>query len=390
MSALAVRLYAPPLLFALVATFHTFVPTQAEATGGLFTVTWTLYSDQVGTANQTKTATFPTASGYVGTSPLPKFTVPQSVIKNTTGYATCAPGACRPGYPISKAWYSYWNLRGSFRPNNPYGATMTTTVQFPTTMGNTGLLFTGDPVTPTTTFDGRYDFWRQGSIMITPGPNRFGGTMQFFYGPNHRYYQLITFYTGGNYSTEAFGSGKPPISTYHESQVGEFVIGRQMDRYVLTNPSHVYRAVIGNTIPSSAPCNNSLYQTKVVRPPTNPGCEYWRKNVQYLSTIVPFTTGMITGAQANGYTTTVHTLTGYDNRTPAGLNGVISMVRPRLTHTYVTPGLGVPGSGKRRSAVSTWQVYFHFVPEPGGTAVVIAGAVTLAGLYRRRRHSVKR
>ena len=164
------RLYVPALFFALVAAFHTFVPTQAEAATGLFAVTRTLYSDQVGNVNQTKTASFPTATGYVGTSPLPKFTVPQSAIKDTTGYALCFPGICRSGYPSSKAWYSYWNLRGSFRPNNPYGATQTTTVRFPTTMGSTGPpLGTGDPVTPTT---------RSLGLFPRPGPWRHTGSAE--------------------------------------------------------------------------------------------------------------------------------------------------------------------------------------------------------------------
>ena len=113
------RLYFAPLFFALVAAFHTVIPTQAEAATAMFSTKRTFFSDGVGQGNQTRTASFPTATGYVGTTSLPKFTVPQSVIKNTTGYAACVPGVCRPGYPMSSAWYSYWNLRGSFRPNNP-------------------------------------------------------------------------------------------------------------------------------------------------------------------------------------------------------------------------------------------------------------------------------
>ena len=362
------RLYVPALFFALVAAFHTFVPTQAEAATGLFAVTRTLYSDQVGNVNQTKTASFPTATGYVGTSPLPKFTVPQSAIKDTTGYALCFPGICRSGYPSSKAWYSYWNLRGSFRPNNPYGATQTTTVRFPTTMSNPTdpPLGRGDPVTPTTTFGGRYDFSRAGSIMITPGPNHFGGTMQFFYGPNQRYYQLVTLQLG---ITKAYGVGQPPISTDHESQLGEFVIGRQMDRYWMTSYGY-FRITTGGT-------------------PYSPGDDVVYR-AQYISTIVPFTTGMITGYQPVGWTVTVHTVTGYDNRTPAG-HGVISLVRPRLVHIYVAPhDPNEPIGRTHGSSLSTWQIDFHFLPEPGGTAMLAAGVVALAGLYRRRRHSVER
>ncbi len=376
------RLYALPLLLALVAAFHTLVPKQAEAATGLFAVRRIFYSDQVGQGNRTRTVFFPTATGYVGTTSLPRFTVPQSVIKDTTGYEKCFPGICRAGYPQSKAWYSYWNLRGSFRPNNPYGATMTTTVRFNTTMGNTGPpLGTGDPVTPTTTFDGRYDFRRAGSIMITPGPNRFGGTMQFFYGPNHRFYQFNTIFSV--YASKAYGNGPPAISTDHESHVGEFVIGRQMDRYWLTTFGY-QRYLIGST-PGGGFCTMTS-----ATPGGAPLCEYYLLNVQYISTIVPFTTGMITGYQPLGYTTTVHTLTGYDNRTPAGLNGMISLVRPRLVQRYLVPWVPNEPPWKTTSSLSTWQIDFHFLPEPGGSAMMAAGVVALAGLYRRRRHSVER
>jgi hypothetical protein len=383
--AVVMRLYALPLFFALVATFHTVVPTQTEAATAMFSAKRTFFSDEVGAANQTRTASFPTATGNVGPTSLPKFTVPQSVIKDTTGYAACPPGTCRGGYPNSTAWFSYWNLRGSFRSNNPYGATMTTTVRFPTTMGNTGPpLGTGDPMTPTTTFDGRYDFLRRGSIMITPGPNRFGGTMQFFYGPNQRYYQFSTVNTVGSIHRN-YGYGPPSISADHESQVGEFVIGRQMDRHRFTSYG-IFRYLTGMT-PSGGYCT-----TASATPSGAPLCRYLVDKAQYISTIVPFTTGMITAYQpaAPWWTTTVHTLTGYDNRTPNGLSGVISLVRPRLVHTYLVRPDSKRPPAMVRAPASAWQIDFHFLPEPTGVAMLAAGFVTLVGLYRRRRYPVER
>jgi hypothetical protein len=357
-----VRFYAPPLLSILISAACTLVPEQADAETGLFSIRRTFHSDQVGQGNRTRTASFPTASGYVGTTSVPRFTVPQSAIKDTTGYGNCIPGTCRTGYPWSKAWYSYWNLRGSFRPNNPYGATTTTTVRFPTTMGNTGPpIATGEPVTPTTTFDGRYDFRRHGSIMLTPGPNRFGGTMQFFYGPNHHYYQFTSVITVPC-CRKAYGGGQPPVSTNHESNVGEFVVGRQMDRFLMT-PGQQYRATDG--------AGNFLVS-----------------NVQYVSTIAPFTTGMITGYQPFGRTTTVHTLTGYDNRTTTSmgkLSGVISLVRPRLVHTYlkeVDPNAPI---GMTWATASSWQIDFQFLPEPRAVAMLATGFAALACLCRSRR-----
>jgi hypothetical protein len=362
MSEARVGLYTPTLFVALLAAFQAFVLSQAEAATGLFAVGRTSYNDQVGRPNQTKTAFFATASGYVGTTAPPKFTVPQSVIKDTTGYAACIPGNCLAGYPESKAWYSYWNLRGSFRPNNPYGATMTTTVRFPTTMGNTGPpLGTGEPVTPTTAFNGRYDFSRAGSIMITPGPKRFGGTMQFFYGPNQRYYQFITILSV--YYSKANGVGPPSISTYQESRIGDLVIGRQIDRYQVTS-GFVYKRTTG-------------------------AGAYIESKIQNVSTIAPFTTGMITVYQPFGWTTTIHTLTGYDNRTPAGLNGVISLVRPRLVHSYLKP-FDPAKPIHTWASIRNWRIDFRFLPEPRSTATLAAGVVVLAGLYRRHRQSVKR
>jgi hypothetical protein len=270
---------------------------------------------------------------------------------------------CRIGYPESKAWYSYWNLRGSFRPNNPYGATMTTTVRFNTTMGNTGPpIGTGEPVTPTTTFDGRYDFRRAGSIMITPGPNRFGGTMQFFYGPNQRYYQFVTIWSV--YASKANGAGPPSILTDHESQFGEFAIGRQIDRYRLT----------------------SGYYAKA----TTGAGGYIESKVQNVSTIVPFTTGMLTAYQPFGRTTTVQTLTGYDNRTTTTmgkLSGVISLVRPRLVHAYLNPFDPFDPTDPIYmvwASARAWRIDFHFLPEPGSAAMLGTGLAALAGLYRRR------
>ena len=91
------RLYASPLLLSLVAALHTLVPTQAEAASALFSVVRINYNDGVGVGDQTISIEFDTASGYVGTGTVPKFTAPQSVIKNTSRYAYCTSGTCRSG-----------------------------------------------------------------------------------------------------------------------------------------------------------------------------------------------------------------------------------------------------------------------------------------------------
>jgi uncharacterized protein (TIGR03382 family) len=108
---------------------------------------------------------------------------------------------------------------------------------------------------------------------------------------------------------------------------------------------------------------------------------------------------MITGSNyfgvgtpgGSGWFNTIYTLTGYDNRTittMGRLSGVISLVRPRLVHAY-SPSAFPDEPMVSRSFLRIWQMDFHFLPEPGGTVMMAAGVVALAGLYRRRRRSVK-
>ena len=118
-----------------------------------------------------------------------------------------------PGYTTLSYW-SYYNGPGKFGPNN--GATGPTRIVFPTTMGNPYPTYTstyqkwingnygdGNPVTPTTTFSGLYDMSRGGSITVTPGPRRFGGTFRLFYGPNAGWYQYVYYFAPAFY--KAYG-----------------------------------------------------------------------------------------------------------------------------------------------------------------------------------------
>jgi len=133
------------------------------------------------------------------------FTLPQSFIKYTGTTTRGYPKDFTPGYTTTHYW-SYYNGPGKFGPN--HGATGRTRVVFPTTMGNPYPTYTstyqkwingnygyGAPVTPTTTFDGRYDLSRGGSITVTPGPRRFGGTFRLFQGPNAGWRQYIDYFS---------------------------------------------------------------------------------------------------------------------------------------------------------------------------------------------------
>ena len=323
--------------------------------------------------------------------PAPNFTAPSKFIVDYTYYGKCVPGTCAPGYPQSKAWYSYWNLNGSFRPNNSRfgGAATATTVRFATTNPQIPPMNQGNPVTPTTTpcvgdgtvgggcgylahdlgtrmagdkisfVDGKYDFSRAGSIMVTPGTNRFGGTMHFFYGPNHVYYQLISI--NSPHFSKAYGPQMDVRDPDANTVLGSVQYGGPFNIYRLT-PGNLYRLTTGP-----------------------PDYGYYSRRNPYFYTLLPFTTGMVSVWEPFGVNSAYFTLTGYDNRTALGLNGNISMIRARLVHTYSVPRDPSDPIEMTWASGSAWQMTFHFLPEPGSTVMMASGLVVLAGLYRLRR-----
>jgi len=378
----------------------------------------------------------PPAIADVGsTAPHPAFTAPKSFIKNTTYTFMCSGYYCDYSSAVkSSGWYSYWNGKGMFRPNNPNAATTTTTVRVRTTMDGydptlmgwpavTRTFLTGmgkasrtvmvatpsptagyDRITPTeggctgpiaatvppvgascpgtTQFDGYYRDDRGGSIMIWPGPNRFGGTMGWFSGPNQRFYQLIIL--NGPYTSITFPPA--PLSLQTPSSV-ETVIGEVVAvpssrgyRYQLTTPYHQNRRVIGSTTMGAACTINDIGSA-------NPDCRYLQKTVQYLATRAPYTTGRVQGWEPNGNTNTIQTATGYDNRTSMGLNGVISLVHPRLTHSYLRDRSVDPTKPIQLvwSTSRMRKIDFRFLPEPLGACMLAWGLAVLAGLRLMRR-----
>jgi hypothetical protein len=68
-----------------------------------------------------------------------------------------------------------------------------------------------------------------------------------------------------------------------------------------------------------------------------------------------------------------------------GVGRVVSMVRPRLIHTYTVPlDPGDPITNTRQVA-RLWRLTVFFVPEPAGMLLLGAGAAALLGLSRMRR-----
>jgi hypothetical protein len=69
-----------------------------------------------------------------------------------------------------------------------------------------------------------------------------------------------------------------------------------------------------------------------------------------------------------------------------GVTRVVSMVRPRLTHTYTVPL--DPDSDpitNIRQVARMWRLKVFFLPEPAGTLLVGTGIAVLLGLSRMRR-----
>jgi len=362
------------------------------------------------------------------------FTLPQSFIRSTEPYYTHFKSVRTPGYTTT--WFrSYYNGPGKFAPS--HGATGPTRIVFPTTMGNPYPTYTstyrkwingndgnGDPVTPTSTFDGRYDMSRGGSITVTPGPRRFGGTFRLFYGPNAHWEQFIYYFTPtlyeatGHYVCLDEGKFGCTPSTF-ASDIGDTTAGYYATWYLLTENGR-HRATTPTTPSGKAPTpyGNASYVTGMRR---------------YLNLIHPWTTGFakvhnargsppgwtrrggkinpepIT-PQAQGYdislggvilsvkkrnynwnfnktlsTLTTTTSTPY-TQVLKGVTRIVSLVRPRLVHDY-----NVPLDPSVDPIINIWQaarihtMKVFFLPEPTGLLMLSTGLGLLAVLRRATR-----
>jgi hypothetical protein len=350
-----------------------------------------------------------------------------------------------PGYTSISGW-SYYNGPGRFGPSNPYAATTTTRLVFPTPLGNpTPNYGSGAPSTPTTTFSGRYDFDRAGSINVTPGPNRFGGTMQLFHRPAAYWYAYIWYFSPNIY--KAYGSVRcqdPPGVTCTPSvvsSIGDITSTGMVTRFLLNNNASTgtgnrVKALTAKATtpislgPGTFPTSGGYGTPKY----GNPASYIAAKNY-YLHTIHPWTTGFASvynpleaptpiTPQLQGYDTslgganitvthvytaalfnsTLNTVT-YTQQTYKqylmGVERVVSMVRPRLQHRYTSNpvisnfrtcrvdwrslGRGWPSPSARcAQAARLFTMKVFFLPEPTGL-LLGAGVAALLGLSRMRR-----
>jgi hypothetical protein len=356
------------------------------------------------------------------------FTLPTEFI-NFTGTFTITPKTGWPGYTtITK--YDYYNGPGVFEPN--HGATGPTRVVFPTTMGNPYPTYTstdqkwingnygdGNPVTPTTTFNGLYDMSRGGSITVTPGPRRFGGTFRLFYRPEAYWYQYIYYYTPaiykayGDFSCLDEGMFDCTPGTF-KSSIGDTTAGFQATWYLLNvTGTGTGKQTRANTAKATAP--TTPYGTD--RTPYG-NASFITGMRRYLNLIHPWTTGFakvhnpvgspnIITPQAQGYDISLGgadiTVTHYDRvqvwspeyssssyyttttkkQYLYGVTRVVSMVRPRLIHSYTVRNTlaGLPNTWQ---AARLWSLKVFFLPEPGGMLMLGAGIAALLGLSRIR------
>jgi len=350
------------------------------------------------------TATLTTLTSEAG------FAIPSALLGNTTYYWACPSKGfqCYDGYPESKGQYSFWNGRAHFQKSNPEAATAPTTIRVrtfydgwlngpssangPIDKTKSGMNIpptaAGTPVYSTTRWSGNYSYDRGGSIMITPGTNRFGGTLRWFGGPNAFFYQLISGFDPLWFKAYSVSL---PLSEQTASdvpmEVGEVALNSYNTRYRLTNPAHELMDVVSTTGTSAAGCSGGA--TRMASLPA--GCEFYVKVANYIITRAPYTTGHVSNWDVFG-TSTFQTETGYDNRfidpTTGGLKGVVSMVHPRLFTAYT---VDPPQSPSKGAINRTWgsarlrRMDFHFLPEPAGIAMLAAGFATLVGLHRIRR-----
>jgi hypothetical protein len=356
------------------------------------------------------------------------FTLPTASFLDLIGTYTITPKTGWLGY-TTFSYLSYYNGPVRMRSQNVHTNQDPSRIVFPTTNGNPYPNYAkGQPVTPTTTFNGLYDFERVGEINVTPGPRQFGGTYRYFHGPNNStffqnvfkfdplIYDAFGAYTCFN--NGQFGCTKDNFV----SDIGDTTIIYTFTRFLLnvkgtgtgdrqqTSTAKAttatgeggYPTVNGQGTPNGLPAS---YVTAVQR---------------YLDLIHPWTTGFASVSQPAGSPNVITPYaTGYDkdlqgapkvtvtvtnfesvwNKTISALDvetstrksylynvgRVVSLVRPRLIHTYTTPVDHSKPIWMSWGVARIWALKVWFLPEPSGMLLLGTGIAALLGLARIRR-----
>jgi len=290
----------------------------------------------------------------VGTSGDSVFIWTGALSSRVSSTLTVASTAHIPGYPTATRHYSYFNLAGYFYKSNTYAPSSTTTLMGPTS---------------TTRSANNYAFSRGGNIKVTPGVNRFGGTMRMYFAPGAYYYEGKAIQSVG-YATYRWNAVRTKTNNGNGST-------RNIHGYAYSDPQvgPVSGVPQTYTYGSTQQTHTSLQTT---------GGEFVKYQFWAFSSIVPWTTGMVEVYQSLGYYVTTLAATGSDNRTAAGLNGTLSLVQPLQFHNYRTSAGEVTTSPYHTSWIR--QAKLNFLPEPGAIALLGVGLLGVGGLYRIRKN----
>jgi hypothetical protein len=346
------------------------------------------------------------------------FTLPTGFI-DFIGTFTLTAKTAFPGY-TSISGLNYYNGPGYFAAG--HGAASPTRVVFPTTGGNpTPNYGTGNPVTPTTTFSGRYDFQRAGSINVTPGPRRFGGTLQMFYRSTSFFYQYIYYFAPAYY--KAYGSflcqNPPKVTCYagSVSNIGDVTSSGMVTRFLLNVKGTGTGMQVGD---NTAKATTAIDPTYGTFPTPYGNASFIVAKNYYLHLIHPWTTGFASvynpletpfriTPQEQGYdvnlggaditVTHIYTSANFNSTLSTvtytqltykqymnSVNRVVSMVRPRLKHVYQKPlDLSTDPIISNFQAARLYTIRVFFVPEAAGALMLGAGLTILLALARMRR-----
>jgi len=335
------------------------------------------------------------------------FTLPQSFL-TFSEVSTLTAKTAWPGYTTTYYYIGY-NGPGKFQPN--FGSTASNLrLVFPTTGGNpTPNYGLGSPLTPTTTFYGRYDVSRGGSIHVTPGPRRFGGTFRLFFAPEAGWKQYIYYFSPALY--QGYGYYLCFDDGMYDCTPNTFVSE--------PGTTAIYLGV-GWLLTENGKAKATTPTTPGKPTPTPYGnASYLRRSQHYLNLIHPWTTGfasVVNAAayqswgpitpQAQGYDislgggditvphydwnqnwnktfSTITTTTQTTKQYLKGVTRVVSMVRPRLVWTFAIPLRGDPGPISNIWQVARmWRLKVFFLPEPAGMLSLGAGLGLLVVLHR--------
>jgi hypothetical protein len=355
-----------------------------------------------------------------------KFALPPGYL-TSVGKWSLTPQIGWPGY-YTYTYPSYYNGPGKFGPS--HGPTTKTRIVFPTTGGNPYPNYgTGSPTTPTTTFGGNYDFSRVGSINVQPGPRRFGGTLRLFSGPNARLHQYIYHFSpiiykqyGHTICLDEGMFGCTP-STFVSSAADTTGVWRATRFMLNMKGTGTGARVQSNTAKATTATTATGYggypTVNGQGTPSGAPASYITGMQQFLNLIHPWTTGFasvrtragspylitpqakgydinlggadITVTHYNWYTAwnktllTVVTTTVTNKQYLYGVGRIVSMVRPRLIHTYTVSAYSDAPITMTGSAARLWRLKVFFLPEPAGMLLLGAGVAALLGLSRMRR-----